>query len=65
VSLALTATCESSLDSRLMVTARELAADVTETNLNTRAAELAEREKRLAERQLQELVTAQKRLEEL
>jgi hypothetical protein len=35
-----------------MVTACELAANVRETNLDTRAAELVEREKRLAERQL-------------
>jgi hypothetical protein len=74
------ATCESSLDSRggtleaerkgledarLTVTAREFAADVRETDLNTKAAELADREKCLVERQMQELAVAQKRLEEL
>jgi hypothetical protein len=48
-----------------MVTARELAADVRETDLDTRAVELAEREKWLPERQMQELAAIQKSLEEL
>jgi hypothetical protein len=52
-------------DARLTVTAHELAADVREVNLDTRAAKLLEREKRLSRRQLQELAAAQKRLEEL
>jgi hypothetical protein len=52
-------------DARLTVTARELAADVRETDLNTRAAELVNREKRPAERQLQELTATEKRPEEL
>jgi hypothetical protein len=45
--------------------ARELEANVNESNLNTKKVELADREKWLAERQLQELAAAQKRLEEL
>jgi predicted kinase len=44
---------------------RELATNVTEIDLDTSAVELVEREKLLAERQMQELVVAQKRLEEL
>jgi hypothetical protein len=74
------ATCESSLDSHeatleaewkaledahLNVTARELVIDVRERNLNTKAVELMDREKWLAERQMRELTVAQKRLEEL
>jgi hypothetical protein len=51
-------------DSRLTVVSRGVAADVRETDLDTRAVELVEREKRLAERQMQELATSQKRLEE-
>jgi hypothetical protein len=52
-------------DSRLKVMSRELAVDVKESNQNIKAVELVNREKRLAERQMQELATAQKRLEEL
>jgi hypothetical protein len=37
-------------DTRLMVMACELAANVRETNLDTRVAELSERKKQLAER---------------
>jgi ADP-heptose:LPS heptosyltransferase len=74
------ATHESSLDSReatleiewknledahLKVMARELTANIKESNLNTNVVELANREKRLAERQMQELATAQKRLVKL
>jgi hypothetical protein len=51
-------------DARLTVMARELAADVREADRDTRAAELADKEKRLAERQTQELAATQKRLEE-
>jgi predicted kinase len=52
-------------DTRLTVMSRELATNVTEIDLDTSAVELVEREKLLAERQMQELVVAQKRLEEL
>jgi hypothetical protein len=45
--------------------ARELAVDVRETDLDTRAVEPVKGEKRLAESQMQELATTQKRLEEL
>jgi hypothetical protein len=44
---------------------RYWAADFRENNLNFKAEELAEREKRLAKRQSQELAIARKRLEEL
>jgi hypothetical protein len=43
-------------DAHLMVMARELVVDVRETNLDTMATELVEREKQLAKTQLQELV---------
>jgi hypothetical protein len=52
-------------DAHAFVLARELAADVRESALNIRAVEVANREKRLAEQQTQELATAQKRLENL
>jgi hypothetical protein len=45
--------------------ARELAADVKEGTLDTRAAVVVDRERRLAKQQMQELAVAQKRLEEL
>jgi hypothetical protein len=50
---------------RLTVEVYELATDVRETDLDTRVAEVAEREKWLAERLMQELAAAQNRLEEL
>jgi hypothetical protein len=43
----------------------ELDADLQANNLAFRRKELADKEKRLVEKQLQELVTARKRLEEL
>jgi hypothetical protein len=52
-------------DGLLKVIARELTTIVKEANLNTKVVELADKEKRLAERQMQELVAAKKRLEEL
>jgi hypothetical protein len=52
-------------DAHLNITSCELVVDVRERNLNTRAAELTDREKRLVERQMQELTIAQKMLEEL
>jgi hypothetical protein len=52
-------------DAHDFVLARELAAEVRESALNIRAVEVANREKRLAEQQTQELATAQKRLENL
>jgi hypothetical protein len=52
-------------DARTFVVAHELVADVREGVVDTRAAEVADREKRLAEHQMQELATAQKRLEDL
>jgi hypothetical protein len=50
---------------RASVLACELAADIREGALETRAAEVADRERRLAEQQMQGLATAQKWLEEL
>jgi hypothetical protein len=47
------------------LSARKLAADVRESALDTRAVEVPDREKRLAEQQMQELIVAQKRLENL
>jgi hypothetical protein len=38
---------------------------IKETNLKTQAVELEEREKRLADQQMQELAVAQKRLDDL
>jgi hypothetical protein len=52
-------------ESRAGVLARELTANIWGVHLNSREEELADREKRLAERQLQELATARRRLEEL
>jgi hypothetical protein len=52
-------------DARVKVFSHKLAADIRETNLKTQAAKLEEREKRLAEQQIWELVVAQKRLEDL
>jgi hypothetical protein len=43
----------------------KLAADVRENTVDTRAAEVANRERRLVEQQMQELAAAQKRLEDL
>jgi hypothetical protein len=45
--------------------ARELAANLQANHLAFREKELADKEKRLAEKQLQELVVVRKRLEEL
>jgi hypothetical protein len=52
-------------DTHLMVITCELANDVRETNLDTRATELAEWEKWLAKKQMQDIAITQKRLEEL
>jgi hypothetical protein len=52
-------------DVRTSVLARELAADVRDNALDTRATEVADRERRLAEQQMQELTAAQKRVEDL
>jgi hypothetical protein len=45
-------------DACLEVTAHELASNIKERNLNNRVVELAEREKRLVKRQMQELAVA-------
>jgi hypothetical protein len=47
------------------VLARELVANVRENALDTRATEVADRERWLAEQQMQELAAAQKRMEDL
>jgi hypothetical protein len=52
-------------DARASVLAHELAADVREDALDTRVVEVVDRERRLAEQQMQELATAQKMLEDL
>jgi hypothetical protein len=52
-------------DARASVLACEFAADVRESALDTRAVEVADREKRLAEHQMQELAAAQKSLQDL
>jgi hypothetical protein len=52
-------------DARASILARELTADVRKSALDTRAAKMIDREKRLAEQQMQELAAAQKRLEDL
>jgi hypothetical protein len=44
---------------------RELTADIRDVRLNSREAELADSEKWLVERQLEELATTSERLEEL
>jgi hypothetical protein len=52
-------------DARASVLAHELAADVREDALDTRVVEVVDRERRLAEQQMQELATSQKMLEDL
>jgi hypothetical protein len=52
-------------DARASVLAHELAADVREDTLDTRAVEVVDRERRLAEQQMQKLAAAQKILEDL
>jgi uncharacterized protein (DUF3084 family) len=52
-------------DAHASVLARELAVDVRESALDTRTTEVENRDKRLAEQQMQELAAAQKRLEDL
>jgi uncharacterized protein (DUF3084 family) len=52
-------------ETRIRILARVLAADIRDVRLNSREEELADREKRLAKRLLQELATAHRRLEEL
>jgi exonuclease VII large subunit len=52
-------------DARVRLLARELTTDIRESGLNSKAAELAEKEKQVVERHMQEMATAQKRLEEL
>jgi uncharacterized protein (DUF3084 family) len=52
-------------ETRARVLAHELTADIRDAHLNSRDEELADREKRLPERQLQELATTRGRLEEL
>jgi hypothetical protein len=47
------------------VLARELTTDIRDVRLNSREEELADREKRLVKRYLQELTTTCRRLEEL
>jgi uncharacterized protein (DUF3084 family) len=47
------------------VLAHELTAEVRDGHLNSREEEMADREKRQMERQLQEMANAHKRLEEL
>jgi hypothetical protein len=52
-------------DARASVLARKLATDIRESALDSRVPEVADREKRLAEQQMQELTATQKRLEDL
>jgi hypothetical protein len=52
-------------ETHTVVLARELTTDIRDVRLNSREEELADKEKRLAERQLQELTTTRSRLEEL
>jgi hypothetical protein len=52
-------------DARASVLARELAANIREDVLDSRAVEVADRERRLAEQQMQELDVAQRWLEDL
>jgi hypothetical protein len=52
-------------ETRIRILARVLAADIRDVRLNSREEELVDREKRLAERLLQELATAHRSLEEL
>jgi hypothetical protein len=62
---ALTAEQRDLEDTCASVLARELAADAREGALETRATKVADRERLLAEQQMQELAAAQKRLEDL
>jgi hypothetical protein len=52
-------------ETRAGVLARELTSDIRDVRLNSKDEELADREKRLVEMQLQELATTHRRLEEL
>jgi hypothetical protein len=52
-------------DARVRLLARELTTDIRESDLNSKAAKLAEKEKQVVERHMQEMAAAQKRLEEL
>jgi hypothetical protein len=52
-------------DARASVLACELAANIREDVLDSRAVEVADRERRLAEQQMQELDVAQRWLEDL
>jgi hypothetical protein len=52
-------------ETRTEVLGHELTAGIRDQRLNSRVVELASREKRLAERRLQELATTQRMLEEL
>jgi hypothetical protein len=52
-------------DAHASVLAHELATDVKENALDTRAVEVADRERRLVKQQMLELSAAQKRLEDL
>jgi hypothetical protein len=52
-------------DACASVLARKLATDIRESALDSRVPEVADREKRLAEQQMQELTATQKRLEDL
>jgi hypothetical protein len=52
-------------ETRTRVLSSELTTDIREVRLNSREEDLADSEKRLAERQLQELATTHGRLEEL
>jgi hypothetical protein len=52
-------------DTHASVLAHELVADTRECALETKAAEVADRERLLAEHQMLELAAAQKRLEDL
>jgi hypothetical protein len=52
-------------DARAQILARELNADTRDTGLRDQEARLAARERQLVERQMQELVVAQKGLEDL
>jgi hypothetical protein len=51
-------------DTRASVLAHQLTADVREVALDTRAVEVVDRERQLAEQQMQELAAAQNRLED-
>jgi hypothetical protein len=62
---ALTAKQKDFKDVRASVLALELAVDIKGNALDTKVVEVADRERQLAEQQMQELVVAQKRLEDL